>query len=351
MDTEPSLRSRRLARLLRAMVGLPEPFHRLVRGARPHNDRGDRLERDVAMLCRLQRLDPMDVEGLTPPRARRRLLEGVGVVEGPPLPVAAIVDATFPAATGPARLRAYVPRADAPLPALLYFHGGGWAVGDLRSHDRACRRLAVEGDQVVLAVDYRLAPEHPFPAGLDDAVAAVRWARAHARTFGAAPGRLAIGGDSAGGNLTAATCLRLRDEGELQPAFQLLIYPATDLRRQTASYRLLGEGYLLTHASMDWYLACYAAPIEHPRASVVLEPDLSALAPAIVVTAGFDPLRDEGEAYAARLREAGVPVEHLAFPGQIHGFLNLDGALPSASAATAAVSHACRRAWRGTEVP
>lgn len=333
-----------MAALLRMLQRLPEPLHRLVRGAPVINDRGDRLERDVALLCRLERLESMDTDGLTPKQARRRLTHGIGVVEGPERPVASLHDLTVPGPRGPIRVRAYDPKTEGDRPLLIFLHGGGWVVGDLRSHDRAARRLAVDGDQIVLSVDYGLAPEAPFPHGLEDVLAVIRWAREHEDALGVLPGRIAIGGDSAGGNLSAAACLRLRDAGEPQPEFQLLIYPATDLRQLTDSYHRFGEGFVLSHAMMDFYLALYAAPVEDPRASVLLEPDLSGLAPAIVVTAGFDPLRDEGEAYAARLREAGVPVEEHRMPGQIHGFLNMDS-LRTASAAVDVIGAACRRAW------
>ncbi|MCA9492784.1 MAG: alpha/beta hydrolase [Myxococcales bacterium] len=343
-DLEPRPRARRLGTLLRALQRLPEPLHRLVRGKAVTNDRGDLLERDVAMLCRLEGLQRAHTDGQTPRQARRRLIHGIGVVEGPERPVASLHDLTIPGPHGPIRVRVYDPKTEGDRPLLIFLHGGGWVVGDLRSHDRAARRLAVDGDQIVLSVDYGLAPEHPYPEGLDDVLAVIRWAREHEEALGVLPGRIAIGGDSAGGNLSAAACLRLRDAGEPQPEFQLLIYPATDLRQQTDSYHRFGEGFILTHAQMDFYLSLYAAPVEDPRASVFLEPDLAGLAPAIVVTAGFDPLRDEGEAYAARLREAGVAVRELRMPGQIHGFLNMDS-LSSASAAVDVITLTCRRTW------
>jgi acetyl esterase len=243
----------------------------------------------------------------------------------------------------PARL--YAPSADGPLPLIVYAHGGGWCAGDLRSHEGWCRRLAHEGRQAVLALHYRLAPEHPYPAGLGDVVAALLWAREHAAELGADPARIAIGGDSAGGNLSAAACLVLRDRDLPQPAFQLLVYPGCDLRRCTESYRTLGQGFLLTRDSIDWYLGHYGADPQDPRASVVLEPDLRGLAPAIVATAGFDPLRDEGETYARRLAEAGVRVDARSFPSLVHGFLALDGVVPAADHAVSALASACGSAW------
>jgi acetyl esterase len=243
------------------------------------------------------------------------------------------------------RVRVYRPSAEGPLPVLVYAHGGGWCAGDLDTHDTICRRLATDGGQIVVAVDYRRAPEHRYPAGHEDLLSAWRWVEQHAVELGGEPERVAIGGDSAGGNLAAAVCLSLRESGAAQPAFQWLVYPATDLRCGSASHREFGEGYVLTAAAIQWYLARYGADPTDPRASVLLAADLRGLAPAIIATAGFDPLRDEGEAYAERLRVAGVQVEEHRFPGLVHGFLAMDGVLPSCERAVARLVEATRRRW------
>lgn len=310
---------------------------------RPRNDRGDVLDPDTALLVALSALRGGGLSAkIDPATARQNLLASIALVEGPARQVAQIRDLTV-ADHLPARL--YVPRRfDAGL--LLYLHGGGWVVGDLRSHDRLCRRLADEGRQRVLAIDYRLAPEHRFPTAADDALAAMRWARAHADELGVPGSSVAIGGDSAGGNLATVTALQLREAGEPQPAFQLLIYPATDLRRVTPSHRALSEGYLLTKDSLDWYQDQYMPRIYDPKGSPLLVPDHRGLAPAIVASAGFDPLRDDAERYAAALIAAGVEVDELRFPGLVHGFANMDGALPEADRAVSQLSEACRQRWR-----
>lgn len=317
--SEPRARARRLARLIPLSLRVPEPLHRRLRGAPARNARGDTLDRDLRLLCRLERLQRQALTGLDAPTARRRFVDSTAIVEGPAPSLAETVDTTVPGPRGPIRVRWYHP----PSPtdrALVYLHGGGWVVGDLRSHDVVCRWLASEGRQTVVAVDYALAPEAPFPAGLHDATAAFLATRAALGARGVT--RVGIGGDSAGGNLACAVCLALRDLGAPQPDLQLLVYPATDLRRLAASHREFAEGYLLTSASIDWYLSHYGADPLDPRASVSLA-DLSGLAPAVVATAGFDPLRDEGEVLAERLAAAGVPVVDLRFGSLLHGFFSM----------------------------
>jgi acetyl esterase/lipase len=223
----------------------------------------------------------------------------------------------------PARL--YRPSGDEDIGLLVYFHGGGWVVGDLVTHDSTCRALAAESGHAVLAVDYRLAPEHPFPAALDDAVAATRWASANADELDCAPGRLAIGGDSAGGNLAAA----VTQQGAVPIRFQLLVYPVTDVRCNTKSYGEFADGPYLTRASMDWYIAHYLSggdrAADDPRVSPLLADDdaLAKSPPTHVVTVEMDVLRDEGEAYAARLESAGVPTTLRRYEGMFHGFFAL----------------------------
>ncbi len=226
-------------------------------------------------------------------------------------------------------MRIYTPREAPALPLLVYFHGGGFVLGDLDSHDSICRNLALAADAVVVAVDYRLAPEHPFPAAADDCLAATRWAAARAAALGADPARIAVAGDSAGGNLAAVVALRLRDEGGPALRGQLLIYPVTDNHVEpTASMIANGEGYFLTREAMLFFDKHYLADpdhLAHPHFAVLRAPDLSGLPPAYVLTAEYDPLLDEGEAYAARLSAAGVAVEQVRALGVIHGFFGMAG--------------------------
>ena len=215
-----------------------------------------------------------------------------------------------------------------PAPLVVYYHGGGHVIGDLDTHDQPCRLLSREIPALVLAIDYRLAPEHQFPAAVEDALAAFRWAAAEAVRLGADPSRIAVAGDSAGGNLAAVVCQLSLAGGGPTPAFQALVYPVTDYSAERPSYALFGEGFFLTREEMHWYRRNYfAAPEDRadPRASPIRAADLAGLPPAHVVTAGFDPLRDEGEEYARRLEEAGVPTTLRREPDLVHGFINAAG--------------------------
>jgi acetyl esterase len=239
--------------------------------------------------------------------------------------------------------------APGPLPLLVYLHGGGWVIGDLDTHDVLCRCLADAAGCAVLAVDYRLAPEHRFPAAVDDCVAALRWARANAAALGADPARIAVGGDSAGGNLSAVVCLALREAGEPQPALQLLIYPATDQRAVAPSHTANGQGYLLTRDSVRYYAGHYLG--EDPsirddwRASPLRAARHDGLAPALVLTAGYDPLRDEGRQYADALSAAGVPCQYVCFERQIHGFITMGRVIAEANTAVALCGTVLRQAF------
>jgi acetyl esterase len=235
------------------------------------------------------------------------------------------------------------------LPALLYLHGGGWMVGDIETHDVICRTLANAAGCTVISPDYRLAPEHPFPAAYDDTLATHAWMLAHAEQLRIAPDRIAVGGDSAGGNLAAAACLGLRGLPHA-PVFQLLIYPVTGVRTDTASYQANGQGYGLTQAGMANYLAAYLGPAgpdgltEPWRAAPMLAASLKGLPPALVLTAGFDPLRDDGQLYADALSSAGVPTQYVCFERQIHGFVAMGGLIDEAHTALALCGWALRRA-------
>lgn len=235
----------------------------------------------------------------------------------------------------PARLYSPVTGDDA-LPVLLYFHGGGWTLGSIDSHDATCRYLARMGGLKVLSVDYRMAPEFPFPTAVNDALAAFRYVRDNSGTLGVDPKRIAVGGDSAGGNLAAVVCQQTRDAGEKTPDFQLLFVPATNMSARTRSYELFKEGFFLTAKDMDWYERTYIRSDDDrldPRASPLLAKDFSGLPPAHVATAGFDPLRDEGEAYARKMADAGVSVSLRRHSTMVHPFVNAVGATPLARAA------------------
>jgi acetyl esterase len=248
--------------------------------------------------------------------------------EAEPPEVARVIDGALPGPRGPIALRRYWPAGvgEAAIPTLVYYHGGGFVIGNLETHDSTCRRLANRSRCQVIAVDYRLAPEHPFPAPVDDALAAFRHIRDHAPAFDTLPDRIAVGGDSAGGSLSAVVCQQTVAAGEQAPAFQMLIYPATDSTRETESRRTLGEGYFLTADLMGWFWRHYipaGTDQADLRISPLLAADVARLPPAYVLTAGYDPLRDEGHAYAEKLRQAGVKVTYSNFPGTLHGFFSM----------------------------
>ena len=323
---------------LRAAMSLPEPLQRALGGRRVVRD-GQVLAADVRLMLLMEELarEP-GPETLPLDEGRRQVLRQSAMVGGSQ-PVGAVRD--LPVGDLPGRL--YVPsgdRARSPGALLVFFHGGGWVYGDLDSHDPSCRFLAERAGVRVLSVDYRLAPEHPFPAAYDDCLAAYRWVVDHAVELGADPERLAVGGDSAGGCLAATTALAAAEDG-LPLAHQLLVYPGTDMRGGAESRAMFGEGFYLTTAFIDLARGLYTPdPDTHddPRVSPLLAKVPEGLAPAYVVTAGFDPLRDEGEAYARKLAEAGVVVELRRFPDQIHGFFNMVGVGRSSRAAMAEIA-------------
>ena len=321
---------------LRAALGLPDGVQRALVGRRVTID-GQTLAVDTQLMLRLEKVVREPSTEDLPLEDGRRLLVKHATIAGGDQPIGAVRN--VPVGDRPGRL--YVPSdAVTPGPLLVFFHGGGWVYGDLDSHDPPCRFLAERSGVRVLSVDYRLAPEHPFPAAYDDALAAYRWVIAHADSLGADVTRLGVGGDSAGGNLAAVTAIEAAREG-LPLAFQLLVYPGTDSTRGTASRRLFGQNFYLTREFMDRALDQYVPDADQrsdPPVSPLLADLPDGLAPAYVVTAGFDPLRDEGEAYARKLADAGVKVELRRFPDQIHGFLNVVGVGRTARAACAEVA-------------
>lgn len=263
---------------------------------------------------------------------------------GDPEPVASIRDLRAPGPAGPVAVRVYRPASTATLPLVLYAHGGGWVVGSLDSHDKFCRILANRLGAVVVAVDYRLAPEHAYPAALDDVEAAWRWARTEAHALGADGLSFAVAGDSSGGNLAAALTLRLARTRARQPDAQLLFYPALDATCSRASYREFATGYNLSGTQMEWYWAAYsgAAAPDWPELSPLAASHLSNLPPAVIAVAEADILRGDGLDYALRLQAAGVPVRIVDCAGTIHGFLRWTGEIPAARVWIDAIAAATR---------
>ena len=284
---------------------------------------------------------------LTPADARRMYLERRAFTQPEP-PAVAEVRALRTDSGVPLRLyRPLVPEAAAMLPVLVYFHGGGWTIGDLDTHDVLCRQLCAAAGVVVVAVDYRLGPEHRFPAAVDDSVAATRWVRREAAALGIDGTRVAVGGDSAGGNLAAVVALSMREAGDDALAFQLLIYPATDQRAGAPSHTSNGQGYLLTRDSIAYYRGHYIADSAQWadwRVSPLLAADLTRLPPALVLTAGYDPLRDEGLQYADALSAAGNRVQYICFERQVHGFITMGRVLDEAHTAVALCASVLKQA-------
>jgi acetyl esterase len=283
------------------------------------------------------------------PAAREHYERVAATLDIAPAPMHAVDDLPVALPGRTLRVRHYVPRehgwAD-PMPALLYFHGGGFTIGSVDTHDRVCRMLARDADCVVLSVDYRLAPEHRFPAAADDAFDTLAWLRREAGALGIDAARLALGGDSAGGTLATAAAIHARDAG-WPIALQLLVYPGVAGRQLSASHRAFGEGYLLDFDLVAWFFGnCVSRDADRDdwRFAPLRHPELRGVAPAWLAIAGHDPLRDDDRAYAARLREAGVPVEALEYPGMIHGFFQHGGFVPAAKAAHADAAAALRRA-------
>jgi acetyl esterase len=334
----------------RSLHRLPSPLKRALARGVPDAIDGLDLDLDVRAMLGAAQLSgrdklgdrPLDVE-------RRRFVRETVAIEGPPDRLYDVRDLTLPGPAGSLAARLYTPTRNASLPLLVHFHGGGHVVGNLDSCEGACRLLARHAGVAVLSVDYRLAPEHPFPAAVDDAAAAFAWAAEHAGELGADAGRIGVAGDSAGGNLAAAVCLGARDGGGPAPAFQLLIYPAVDLTRRRPSRDLFADGLQLTDTDIEWYRRQYLpdeADLQNPLASPLLAESLEGLPPAHVATAGFDPLRDEGEDYARALTAAGVSATLRRHEGLVHGFANYTRVVPAAREAMLETAEALRRGLR-----
>jgi acetyl esterase len=316
------------------VVGLPDPVVSLLAG-RPEVRDGQTLDPQLQLLLKLLAAAGLPrVESLPAAEARAYFRESAGVFAGAPAEMARVYDRPIPAPHGEIPVRIYTPKTGrSPHPILVYYHGGGWTIGDLDTHDVVARQLASEAECIVVSVDYRMGPEDRLPSSFDDALAAFRWVATHAAEFSGDPARIAVGGDSAGGNLAAAVAQYTVRSGERSPDFQLLIYPVTDLGAETESYELFAEGFYLTRPLMRWFRGNYLADGHDgldPVCSPLRAESLVGLPPAFIMTAGFDVLRDEGKAYAARLLDAGVDVEYRNYESLIHGFLSMFGVVREA---------------------
>lgn len=332
------------AALLRAASSLPKRVRRVLAG-KPIRLDGQELALDAQMLLRLQRLSGVTLSNSSPEQARAALEDAAAIAAGPTIEPVTTRELTVPTPDRALAARLYSPAAlPSPAPLLVFFHGGGWTVGSIGTHDQTARFLAVHAGVRVLSVGYRLAPEHPFPAGVHDALATFDFAHAHAVELDIDPDLIAVGGDSAGGNLSAVVAHQTTRRGGPTPAFQVLIYPAVDFTSRRRSRELFADGFFLTAADMDWFDGHYLAGLDgsDERASVLHAADLSGLPPAYIVTAGFDPLRDDGEQYADALRAAGVPVTLRRQEDLIHGFVTFLGVGARFREATLEVASALR---------
>lgn len=280
--------------------------------------------------------------------AGREAIEANMGMAGPGEDVEHVDDRTIPGPDGDIRVRVYRPKSDGPLPVLVYYHGGGWVICSIDTHDSLCRELTNRTGCIVVSVDYRLAPEHKFPAAAEDAYAAYIWVATHGSEIGGDIERIAIGGDSAGGNLTAVVALMARDRGAPSPVFQLLVYPVTDHDFELPSMIENAEGYLLGRADMQWFWGHYLSDpseADNPYAAPLRAESVAGTPPALVITAEYDPLRDEGEAYGARLIEAGVPTTVTRYDGMFHGFFQMGAMLDRGRDAVAEAASALQQAF------
>ena len=334
----------------RLLLSLPAPILRTLAGGGVVYRGGRTLDPRLQFLAASTARAPA-MTTLSPQEARRANDQGLAALTARPEPGVRIEALTLPGPEGAIPARAYRPSVQDPdAPVLVYAHMGGGVIGGLDTCEAFCSILACCGRTAVVSVDYRLAPEHRFPAGLEDVLAAYRWARDNAPRFGAPEGRVAIGGDSMGGNFAAIIAQEMKRLGEPQPALQLLIYPATDLTSESQSMTTYADAYPLSRQTMEWFIGHYlppdAAPTD-PRASPLLEQDLAGLAPAVVVTAGFDPLNDQGEAYAKHLKDAGVPVVFRCYDSLAHAFTAFTGAVPCADVACREIAGLVREGFEG----
>jgi acetyl esterase/lipase len=339
--------------ILKVLMSLPSPVLRAMSGGGSVYRGGRTLDPRFQFLAAAAAKMP-SLTSLAPDEARAASARGLTAMSGPPEPGVrneslSIEGPPSSGGGGSIKARAYRPAdQDSSAPLIVFAHFGGGVIGDLETCHAFCGILARIARTAVISIDYRLAPDHRFPAGLDDVLAAFRWSRDNAARFGAAPGVAAIGGDSMGGNFSAIIAQEMKRLGEAQPALQLLIYPAVDVASETASMTTYGDAYPLSRPIMDWFMGHYMGPDADPadpRLSPDKTKDLSGLAPAVVITAGFDPLVDQGEAYAKRLIAAGVPTTYRCYDSLAHGFTAFTGAVPAADAACREIARLVRAAF------
>ena len=318
--------------VVRGLMRLGPAAQLRLAGGTPTVLDGQTLDPGIQLLLKLMAMAPQpEMERLSPEQARAGVIATRSMMAAPKITMGSVTEMTVAGAEGPLPARLYVPEecADSTSPLLVFYHGGGFVICDVETHDSPCRLIAQHSGCRVLSVDYRLAPEHKYPAAADDALAAFRDVVARASEFGTDPSRIAVGGDSAGGQLAAVTAQQALFDGGAAPAFQLLIYPICDLAAKSPSYHVFSTGFFLTEAQMDWFGQHYFSAdddLNDPKASPLNAGPLKGLAPAHIITAGFDPLRDEGEAYAAKLKADGVEVTLRRHSTLIHGFINMASA-------------------------
>jgi len=320
--------------ILLGILNLPRPILALMAG-KPIVIDGQTLDLQTQVLLKMiERANQPQLEDVPLPVGRRVFTETAGVLAGEGAVMSRIERRDIDGSFGPIPLHIYVPRTGTrPFPVIVYYHGGGWVIGGPESHDKVVRRLAEGVEAIVVSGDYRLAPENKFPCAAEEALAAFRWVAANAASLGGDPLRVAVAGDSAGGNLAAVVSLETVRAGERAPDAQLLVYPVTDVSQDSRSYELFADGFRLTRSVMHWFRDHYLTDAScggDRRVSPLHAPDLSGLPPALVTTAGFDVLRDEGKAYADRLRQAGVDVQYRNYPSLIHGFISMFGTITEA---------------------
>jgi acetyl esterase len=336
--------------LLKAVLSLPRPALRLLSGGGVVFKGGRTLDPRLQFLASQARGLPA-LSTMTPQEARLASAQALKTVEGRVEPGVGIETFTITAESGPVTVRAYRPgEQDPALPVMIYAHMGGGVIGDFGACHAFCSLVAAIARCPVLSVAYRLAPEHRFPAGLDDVLAVYRWALSNAGRFGAPTGAAAVGGDSMGGNFAAVICQELRRHGEAQPALQLLVYPALDLASESPSMTTYADAYPLSRGLMEWFIGHYLGPGDDPsdpRLSPLRAADLSGLAPAVIATAGFDPLVDQGEAYARRLQEAGTTAVYRCYDSLAHGFCAFTGAVPAADVACREIARLACETMKG----
>ncbi|MFN3512148.1 MAG: alpha/beta hydrolase [Phenylobacterium sp.] len=334
----------------RTLLSLPAPILRLMAGGGVVYKGGRTLDPRFQFLAAAGKRQP-PLTAMTPAEARRATAAAVAQLGGRAEPGVQVESLAVPGADRQIPARVYRPgRQDPEAPVIVYAHFGGGVIGDLDTCHAFCGVLAKVARAPVVSVEYRLAPEHRFPAGLDDVLSVYRYVRDDAARFGAPAGRAVIGGDSMGGNFAAVICQDLKAAGEPQPDLQLLIYPCVDVASETASMTTYAEAYPLDRATMDWFMGHYMGPQDDPadpRLSPIRSPDLSGLAPAVVVTAGFDPLLDQGEAYAKALQAAGVPAVYRCYDSLAHGFTAFTGAIPCADVACREIAGLVREGLEG----